>query len=299
VYISHRLEEIFSLCDRITVFKDGQKVATTPVAGLTTGDVVKMMIGRELKDMFPKREPQRGETLLEVNELNADNVENVSFRVTRGEVLGITGFVGCGKEELAQALFRVLPSLGTIKMKGKTYRTIKGAIENGIGWLTEDRKATGLLLDFSVAENTTLVNWLKVHKGGLIRKATENRIAQEYVDRLRVRTPNLEQYIKHLSGGNQQKVCIAKWLLADCDVLVFSEPTRGVDVGARGEIYTLVNEMVAGGKAVILMSTDFDEIVGMCDRVLVMYRGRINGELQGEEINKERVIHLASGGNLA
>ena len=300
VYVSHRLEEIFSICDRVTVLRDGHWIATHDVKDITRDDIIRLMVGRELKQMIPKEVVERGEPALEVMDIRRGNVlRGVSLTVHRGEILGIAGLVGAGRTELVRAIFgadRI--DGGTIRLFGTPVRvrSPQDAIRLGIGLVTEDRKAQGLVLSMVVRENITLANLCAISVMNFIQAGRERQIAQKYVDDLSVRTPSIEQTVHNLSGGNQQKVVLAKWLFTDSRVLIFDEPTRGIDVGAKTEIYQLMNALAARGVAIIMVSSELPEVLGMSDRILVMHDGRVAGELSREEATQERIMHLATGG---
>jgi len=300
IYISHRMEEIFSICDRVTVFRDGQYVATKRIQDTDRDDVIRMMVGRELKEVIPKRPAPIGEPVLEVRNLTRKGVfENISFTVHRGEVVGIGGLVGAGRTEVARAIFGADPiDSGEILVNGKLVhpRSPREAIELGIGLVPEDRKSLGLILNMAVRENTTLANLDLLSVLGFVNRKKEREVSEKYVKELRVRTPSIEQEVKNLSGGNQQKVVLAKWLFTDSQLLIFDEPTRGIDVGAKIEIYELMNELVAKGAGMIMISSELPELLGMSDRILVMHEGRITGELSREEATQEKAMQLATGG---
>ncbi len=303
IYISHRLEEIFTLGDRVTVMRDGAYIGTDAVADVTRDSIIKMMVGRELKDEFPKETFDRGDERLRVDGLGRDGVfKDVSFTVHTGEIVGLTGLVGAGRTEVARAIFGADElDAGQIYLDGEAIRirSPREAIRHGIGLLTEDRKNQGLVLGMSVRENTTLANLKALVRGGLVRQREERSVTAKYVDELRIKTPGIEQTVQNLSGGNQQKVVLAKWLFTHSNVLIFDEPTRGIDVGAKVEIYKLMNELVRRGVAVLIISSELPEVIGMCDRILVMHAGRIAGELSREEATQERIMHLATGDSLA
>ena len=300
IYISHRLEEIFSLCDRVTVLRDGHHIATMPIGSTDRDGLIKMMVGRELKESIPKKVVPRGEPLLEVNGLSRAGVfSDISFTAHRGEVLGIGGLVGAGRTEVARAIFGAdAIDAGEIRLAGKAVRprSPRQAIQLGIGLVPEDRKSLGLVLNMVVRENTTLANLDSLTHLGFVRTAREREVAEGFVRDLRVRTPGIEQEVRNLSGGNQQKVVLAKWLFTNSQVLIFDEPTRGIDVGAKIEIYELMNALAAKGAALIMISSELPELLGMSDRILVMHEGRVAGELTREEATQEKVMHLATGG---
>jgi len=300
IYISHRMEEIFDICDRVTVFRDGQYVATKRIEDTNRDEIIRMMVGRELKESIPKRPAEVGEVLLEVRGLTRRGVfEDISFTVRRGEIVGIGGLVGAGRTEVARAIFGADPvDAGEISLLGKRVRprSPREAIALGIGLVPEDRKTLGLILNMVVRENTTLANLDALTRLGFVDRARERSVADRFVKELRVRTPGIEQEVKNLSGGNQQKVVLAKWLFTDSQLLIFDEPTRGIDVGSKVEIYELMNDLVARGAGMIMISSELPELLGMADRILVMHEGRLAGELSRAEATQEKVMHLATGG---
>ncbi|MDH7602057.1 MAG: sugar ABC transporter ATP-binding protein [Armatimonadota bacterium] len=300
IYISHRLDEIFRIADRVTVLRDGKLVATKPVAETSREELIRMMVGRELKDTIPKTEVQPGDVVLEVRGLTREGViRDISFSVRRGEILGIAGLVGAGRTEVARAIFGADPiDSGEILLEGKpvTIRSPKDAIRLGIGLVTEDRKALGLILGMAVRENVTIANLDPLSRFGFISRRKEQEVANRYVEDLMIRTPSIEQAVQNLSGGTQQKVVLAKWLFTQSKVLIFDEPTRGIDVGAKTEIYQLMNRLAEQGVAIIMISSELPEILGMSDRILVMHEGEIAGELSREEATQEKIMFLATGG---
>ncbi|MCC6728888.1 MAG: sugar ABC transporter ATP-binding protein [Chthonomonadales bacterium] len=300
VYISHRLEEVFEICDRVTVLRDGHGIATHGIDELTRDDIIRLMVGRELTQMIPKEVATIGEPALEVRRLARKGVlHDVSLTVHRGEVVGLAGLVGAGRTELARAIFGADPiDGGTILVHGREVRVSspQEAIRLGIGLVTEDRKAQGLVLGMAVRENITLANLRSLSRFSFISSTRERAAARRYVADLGVKTPTIEQTVQNLSGGNQQKVVLAKWLFTDSKVLLFDEPTRGIDVGAKTEIYQLMNRLTAAGVGILMISSELPEVLGMSDRILVMHGGRIAGELSRVEATQERIMQLATGG---
>ncbi|MDZ7374845.1 MAG: sugar ABC transporter ATP-binding protein [candidate division KSB1 bacterium] len=299
IYISHRLEEIYEIADRVTILRDGQRVSTDRVSNLTREEIVRRMVGREISDEFPPRQVQPGEEVLRVERLTRKGkFTDVSFSVRAGEILGIAGLVGAGRTEVARAIFGADPlDHGKIFLGGQELhlRGPRDAIDAGIGLVAEDRKAQGLILGMSVLENMTLPSLDRFSRWGFLDKASERRNAARFVDELRIRTPSLRQAVRNLSGGNQQKVVLAKWLLTHCRVMIFDEPTRGIDVGAKWEIYNLINALAERGVAIVMISSELPEILGMSDRILVMHEGRVAGELLRGEATQEKVMRLATG----
>lgn len=300
IYISHRLEEVFDIADRVTVLRDGALVATKNVADTDREDIIRMMVGRELKEKIPKVETEPGDVALEVKNLNRAGVlRDISFQVRKGEILGIAGLVGAGRTEVARAIFGADPiDSGQILVNGKavTIRSPRHAISLGIGLVTEDRKALGLVLGMAVRENISLANLGILSRLGFISRRKEREVARDYVQDILIKTPSVEQAVQNLSGGNQQKVVLAKWLFTKSKILIFDEPTRGIDVGAKTEIYQLMNRLAENGATIIMISSELPEVMGMSDRILVMHEGEIAGELSREEATQEQIMHLATGG---
>jgi ribose transport system ATP-binding protein len=300
IYISHRLEEVFEVCDRATIMRDGKWIVTRDVPDLTREEIIRLMVGRELKDAIPKVVAKTGDVALKVSHLNRTGVlHDISFEVRQGEVVGLAGLVGAGRTETARAIFGADPiDSGEIQVLGKSVkiRSPQDAIKHGIGLVTEDRKQQGLVLGMAVRENSTLANLDILATLGFIRRREERAVAEKYRVDLAIKTPSIEQTVQNLSGGNQQKVVLAKWLFTGSKVLIFDEPTRGIDVGAKSEIYKLMNELAAQGVAIIMISSELPEILGMSDRILVMHEGRIAGELSRAQADQESIMHLATGG---
>ncbi|MFA7693135.1 MAG: sugar ABC transporter ATP-binding protein [Candidatus Hydrogenedentes bacterium] len=298
IYISHRLEEIFELGRRVTVMRDGHWISTGDVCDVSREELIRMMVGRELKDEFPKRSSEPGAVRLRAEKLGRKGVfSDISFQVRAGEVIGLTGLVGAGRTEVARALFGADPLTEgkvTLDNNDLVFRSPRQAIAHGLGLLTEDRKGQGLVLGMSVRANITLSNMNAALKGPLLLPSKERRIARDFVGKLKIKTPHVEEIVHNLSGGTQQKVVLAKWLLTHSKVLIFDEPTRGIDVGAKMEIYRLINEIAAQGVAIILITSELPEALGMCDRIYVMREGRIMGELSGAEANQESIMTLAT-----
>lgn len=302
IYISHRLEEVFEIGSRVTVMRDGQHVGTHDACDLKREDIIRMMVGRELKDEFPKEIFERGAEKLRVDGLTrAGAFRDVNLTLHQGEIVGLTGLVGAGRTEVARAIFGADKITGgKIFLDGKeiTVHSPQDAIAHGIGLLTEDRKHQGLVLGMTVRENTTLANLKSLVWGPFVDRRKEKAVAEEYVKELHIKTPGIEQTAQNLSGGNQQKVVLAKWLYTQSKVLIFDEPTRGIDVGAKVEIYKLMNDLVRKGVGVLMISSELPEVLGMCDRILVMHEGRISGELSRAEASQEAIMRLATGEKL-
>jgi ribose transport system ATP-binding protein len=298
IYISHRLEEIFQIADRVTVLRDGQYVGEEAVREMSRNRLISMMVGRELTEEFPRRSTSPGHTLLDVQNLSRGSlVRDVSFQLRRGEVLGLTGLMGAGRTETARLIFGAdRRDAGTVSLDGRVLDIShpRDAIRAGIGLLTEDRKQQGLILGHSVRENFALPNLNRFSRLGFVNRTAEREEFAASIRQLNIKVPGQEQRARNLSGGNQQKVVLAKWLARRCDVLIFDEPTRGIDVGAKYEIYLLMNELVAQGKAIIMISSELPEILGMSDRILVMRGGRIAGEIEeASSATQEQILDLA------
>ena len=299
IYISHRLDEIFRLADRITILRDGQYVTTLNTDETNKDELVKYMVGRQLTEVYPKRDEicVKDEVIFEAVNVSGNGDKNISFKIHRGEVLGLGGLVGAGRTEFAELMFGMRPkTAGKFIFKGKEIspKTPKDAIELGIGLVPEDRKKEGALLGMSIRCNINMPIYQRISKGTVINEKKEEEIAQTYRKEISIKTPTLDQLVKNLSGGNQQKVILAKWLAADSELLIFDEPTRGIDVGAKQEIYTLINHLVEQGKTVLMISSEMQELMGMSDRILILAEGNMTGELNKSEFNQERIMQLAS-----
>lgn len=300
VYISHRMEEIFAICDRITVMRDGKTIDTKRIAETNFDEVVRKMVGRELTDRFPERQSNPGKVMLEVKNLtNKGLFENVSFSVRSGEIVGVSGLMGAGRTEIMRAIYGMDHiDGGEIWINGKkvSIKSPHQAVELGIGFITEDRKDEGLILDFSIKDNIVLPTLFSFAPKGIINEKSEEDFVNLLIKRLTVKTESSRIPVGKLSGGNQQKVVIAKWVGIGPKVLILDEPTRGVDVGAKREIYQLMNELTDRGVAIIMVSSELPEVLGMSDRILVVHEGRINGELAKSEATQEKIMTLATGG---
>jgi len=296
LYISHRLEELFAISDRITVLKDGKYVDTVDTSSITKEELVTMMVGRKIEQLFPERHAEIGEEILRVENLStADLVENVSFSLRKGEVLGFSGLVGSGRTETMRAIFGAdRKTSGKVWLFGEevNIKNPKQAIELGIGFLPEDRKTQGLLLKQSIRINTTLVSR---QGNGFINHRKEQQEVRSLLAQIATKYGSTEDNANSLSGGNQQKVSLAKWLAIDTKLIILDEPTRGVDVGAKTEIYRIINELAERGVGVIMISSEMPEIIGTCDRVIVMREGRITGEVTKENLTENNLIKLAMG----
>lgn len=299
IYISHKMDEIFQICDHITVLRDGEYIGGDEAARLNQRELIRMMVGREISDVYPKVDVPIGDVVFEVKGLcYQDKVKNVSFSLRSGEILGIAGLVGAGRSELVESIFGMRrKERGVIKKGGKELHIShpRHAIRQKIALITEDRKFTGLNLMGSVKENITLASLAdSIAQGGLIKHRQEIRQTDRYIDELKIKTPGRDTLTGDLSGGNQQKVVVAKWLLTEPDIIILDEPTRGIDVGAKRDIYLLIGELVKSGKAVIVISSEIPEIMGLCDRVLVMAAGRITGEVKRQDFTQELIMTYAA-----
>ncbi len=299
IYISHRLDEIFKISDRITFLRDGKYIDTLKTKEISRNKVIELMVGRSIKNEFPKRNTNIGETRLKVSELSqGKRVQKVSFEIKSGEVVGLTGLVGAGRTETARLLFGAeTKDSGDIELDGKllSIKNPRDAIQQNICLLTEDRKSQGLILTQTIRENFSLPNLLQFCSWGFIQKKDESEALSFYVDQIKMKITSTEQMANTLSGGNQQKVVLSKWLQRNAEVIIFDEPTRGIDVGAKYEIYQLINQLTKKGKAILMISSELPEILGMSDRVLVMNEGHITGEIQNpSNATQEDVMRLAT-----
>jgi len=303
IYISHRMAEIFSLCDQVTVFRDGRYVGTDRIADLTPDDVVRRMVGREITQLYPEKlgpDEASGETILEVDDIgDGERFHGVSFALKNGEILGIGGLIGSGRTELAEGICGLRPrTAGTVRLHGKAEKinSYSDAVKRGIVYLSEDRKGSGVFLEMSIAQNISVLDLKSLtNSAGLMDGRSEAALAEDFARRLSIRMGGIEAPVKSLSGGNQQKVAIAKQLAVKPKVILMDEPTRGIDVGAKTEIHRLLRELARSGIGIIVISSEMPELLGLSDRVLVVREGRIAGELGSEEMTEEAVIRLASG----
>lgn len=299
VYITHKMNELFEIADEFSVFRDGKYIGTHASTDVTRDDIIRMMVGREITQMFPKEEVPIGEVVLSVKDLSLSGIfRDVSFEVRSGEILGVAGLVGSGRSNVAETLFGVTPaSSGTIELFGKQVQITSptAAIRNRMAFLTEDRKDTGCLLILNVLENMQVaVLHDKFVKGGFVQEGAIEETCEDMARKLRVKTPTLYERVENLSGGNQQKVLIGRWLLTNPKILILDEPTRGIDVGAKAEIHRLVTEMARNGVAVIMISSEMPEVLGMSDRIMVMHEGRVTGFLNRDEATQIKVMELAA-----
>ncbi len=298
IYITHKIDEVFKIADKVTVFRDGKHVATVPAAELDRQKLITLMVGRELTHLFPKEHPEIGDVVMSVRGLTRRGViSDISFDLRRGEILGLAGLMGSGRTEVLEAIFGVTKvDAGEITIKGKrvSIKSPADAIDAGMGLLTEDRKLTGIMGALSVHDNMTIANLNKFSPCGILRKRQMKTACEEQRDALAIKTPSLAQLIKNLSGGNQQKVLVSRWLLTLPDVLMIDEPTRGIDVGTKSEIHRLMSGLAREGKAILMVSSEMPEILGMSDRILVMAGGKISAEFSRAEFTQEKVLQAAT-----
>ncbi len=299
IYISHKMDEIFRISDRITVLRDGQYIDTRPAAEYTEDSLIEQMVGRTLDSIFPKYEAEISDVVLEVKDLTVDRLfENVSFNLRKGEILGFAGLIGTGRTEVMETIFGLHKSTkGSVYLNGDEVKIThpEQAMKKGIVYISEDRKKNGINPTGSVAQNMTISSLNRISSKGILNLPNESKCVEEYIKLLSIKTPSQKQKIRNLSGGNQQKVIIARGMLTQPSVFILDEPTRGVDVGAKAEIHALISQLAQNGMAVILISSEMDEVMGMSDRIIVMHEGHVEGELQRNEFEQERILNLASG----
>jgi len=300
IYISHRMDELFEIGDEVTVLRDGRGVGTRLIEGTSRDELIRMMVNRELNESFIREQPTLGGEVLKVENLSRqDCLSNISFALQKGELVGIAGLLGAGRTELARVLFGVdSTDSGVIHVHGHrcSINSPREAINRGIGFLTEDRKSQGLVMNMSVKENISLPNLKRFSKWGVIDKQTEESITDNYCRELDIKLTSLDQLALNLSGGNQQKVVLSKWLCSQADIFIFDEPTRGIDVGSKQEFYRLMNELTAGGAAIIVISSDLPELLSISDRILVMHNGTIVEQFDRNEFDQEQILFCALGG---
>ncbi len=301
IYISHKMDEIFQIADRISVLRDGDFIGTYPVSEINQDQLIKLMVGREIKEFIPKSEPQIGEVVMEVRDLSrGSHFNNINFQLHTGEILGLAGLVGAGRSELAECIFGITrPTSGEILINGKrvNHNHPQDAIRHKVALITEDRKLTGLNLKFSVKNNITIVNLNKLSRIGIINDIQERRVSDDYISNLKIKTTSRNTLLANLSGGNQQKVVLSKWLLTAPDIIILDEPTRGIDVGAKRDIYLLIGELVKAGKAVLMISSEIPEIMGLSDRIIILAAGKKTGEITRSEFSQETIMRFASAFN--
>lgn len=299
IFISHRLEELYLVADRITIMRDGQYIGTEDMKSVSKERLIQMMVGREMKDMFVKAEGNAGDVVFEAKEITTKAVENINLQVKSGEILGIYGLMGAGREEMAETFFGLHHITGgSMYMKGQKIKVEnpREAIAQGIAYVPAERKSDALILIQTVRENTTMASLDKITKNGLISRAEETRITKKWIEKFGVKTPTGETVIENLSGGNQQKVVMGRWMEIEPELLILNDPTRGVDVGAKSEIYKIIDELCKAGTAIIMISSDMSELLSMSDRVAAMSEGRICGELSRQEVTQEKLMELVVGG---
>ncbi|MCQ5128370.1 sugar ABC transporter ATP-binding protein [Butyricicoccus faecihominis] len=299
IYISHRLEEVFRISDRVTVLRDGTHVATRQTSEIDRRQLISLMVGRDLSDQFPAHSANPAAAVLQIRKLRTAYLQDIDLEVRSGEILGIAGLIGAGRTELARAVFGADPIIsGQLLLNGKEIyiRSPKDAIQNGIALVTEDRKQQGLVLGQSIRENVTLacLKMICSCKNVVIRDKAERKVVDEYIEKLSIKTPGPEQLVRNLSGGNQQKVVLAKWLATEPKVLILDEPTRGIDVGAKQEIYKLMNRLLESGIALVMISSEMPELLGMSDRIVVMHEGSLTGEFLRGEATQDKILECAS-----
>ena len=300
IYISHRLQEIFGICDRVSVLKDGIHQGTKIVSEINLDEIIRMMVGREILNVYEDRKNIETEVVMEVKNLSSKVFKNISFELKKKEIFGISGLIGAGRSELALALFGFdNKTSGEIYVKGRkvSFKIPGDAIRSGIGYLTEDRKESGVFLGLQVCENIFSSNMERVTRFGIVNDSKLNKFSKEYVDKLKIATPSLKQTALNLSGGNQQKLLLARWLLKNPDILIVDEPTRGVDVGVKSEIYQLLRKIADSGTSIIVISSELPEILTLCDRIMVMWQGKKTGELTHLEASEEKLMKLSAGLN--
>lgn len=298
VYISHRLKEIFQICDDVTVLRDGQFIGERVVAEITEDDLIEMMVGRRLDEQYPHLSQEKGECVLDVKHVSGSGIDDVSFKLHAGEIVGVSGLMGAGRTELGKLLYGALPkTAGKVRLKNQEIenRSPQDGLDNGIVYISEDRKGDGLVLGMSVKENMSLTSLDHFSQKGSIRHQAEKMAVDDFILMFNIKTPNRDQQVGLLSGGNQQKVAIARGLMTRPNVLILDEPTRGVDVGAKKEIYQLINEFKKEGLSILMISSDMPEVLGMSDRVLVMREGKISAEFSREEATQEKLLAAAIG----
>ncbi len=298
IYISHRLDEIFELGDYVTIMRDGKHIDTKPLAEINRSELIKMMIGKTIFETYIPKELQTEQVLLEVNNINTDKLSNISFTIKTGEIVGFYGHVGAGKTELARAIFGADSYEGDILFKGKKLNNSPHkSIEAGITLIPEERRTQGLFTILTIRNNIPVMNMKKISRVGFVNNSEEKKVALEYIDKLNIVTNTMEKQTSKLSGGNQQKVVFSKCLFADSDLLILDEPTRGIDVGAKSEIYNIIRQLAKDGKSIMIFSSELPEVINICDRIFLMYDGHMKAEIENTgNINSEEIIHIATGG---
>ena len=297
IYISHRMDEIFEITDRVTIMRDGQYITTLNTKDTDKQELIKYMVGRELKDIYPKRNSSTEKPMLELINVTGNGDKNINLHVNQGEIVGLAGLVGAGRTELARMIFGAdKMESGVIKIDGKEVvnSSPKQAIKNGVGLIPEDRKRQGCLLDFGIDWNIALTHLPEISNYMFVDEKKIKQQGKEYIDKLRIKTPYIDQLVRNLSGGNQQKVVLARTLITNSKVIIFDEPTRGIDVGARAEIYNLLKELAEDGKAILMISSDMEELLGMSDRIYALSEGKLKGEISKEEFSQVELLKMMS-----
>lgn len=298
IYISHRLDELFEISDRVTVLRDGKYVDTLETKNTNRSELINLMVGRELAESYPKRRNELGEVVLEAKHLSGNGVYDINLELKKGEVLGLGGLVGAGRTELAKLIFGAAKKeKGDLIINGKVsyFKSPGDSVQCGIGLIPEDRKREGVVLDYPIDWNISIMSLKRLSKFGIVDRAAVRALSDKYFNELKIISPSEKQLVKNLSGGNQQKVVLAKVLAAETDIIIFDEPTRGIDVGAKQEIYHIMNDLAEKGISIIMISSDMEELLGMSDRIVVLHEGRITGEISKSEFSQNRVLELASG----
>lgn len=298
IYISHRMEEVFEIADVVSVMRDGKYVGMKAMKDVSRKDLITMMVGRELNESYPVRTKKIGECVLEVEHLFGNGDRDISFSLRKGEILGIAGLVGAGRTELAKLIYGAAKlEQGKIRIRGKDVhiKSPHDAIAAGIGYIPEDRKNEGAFLEFPIDWNIAIMSLPRLSKGMVVTVQKIDELANEFQKKLGIKAPTMKQYVKNLSGGNQQKVVVAKTLATNSSIIIFDEPTRGIDVGAKQEIYQLMNTLIAQGISIIMISSEMEELIGMSDRIIVMHEGTVQGELQKDEFTQNKILEYASG----
>ncbi len=299
MFISHRLEEVYASCQRVTIMRDGKFVRSAPIEDITVDEIIRSMVGRDLDALFPKTTTEPGEVVLSVEGISEPGVfSDISFEVRRGEIVALAGLVGAGRSEVARAVFGIDPrSTGTVRLLGRELPAHRPqtAMAAGVALVPEDRRQQGLVMDLPIDQNIALASLRRLAGGGILRRASERRLATEWAGRLQLKFGRLTNPVSTLSGGNQQKVVLGKWLSRDPQLLIIDEPTRGIDVGTKAEVHRIIDSLVADGMAVLMISSELPEVLGMADRVLVLHEGRITAELARSEATEDSIMRAASG----
>ena len=298
IYISHRIDEVLDIADTLTILRDGKHIETRPMKGVDRKEIIRLMVGRELNETYPARTTPIGGPILELEDVSGNGVHDISFELKKGEILGLAGLIGAGRTELGKVIFgEAKKESGTIRYKGKPvdFHSAGQALSSGIGYISENRKEEGVFLNFPVDWNNTISALKKNSRYGFVNRKNLEALADKMVSRFRVKTPSQLQLVRNLSGGNQQKIALAKVLALDTDIIIFDEPTRGIDVGVKQEIYHLMNELIENGVSIIMISSEMEELLGMSDRIVVLHEGRKMGEVMKKDFDQQKILTLASG----